>query len=115
MLAANDEIGCTIASAEEMLRGWLALIHRQRDVHRQIAAYARLGQIIDLFSEWHVVPFDKRAADQFVVLRRQRPRMGAMDLKIASIALANDAVLATGNRRDFAAVPGLQLVDWLRA
>jgi tRNA(fMet)-specific endonuclease VapC len=36
-------------------------------------------------------------------------------LKIASIALANDALLLTANRRDFEKVPGLQLENWLAA
>jgi len=36
-----------------------------------------------------------------------------MDLKIASIALANDATLLTGNSNDFSNVPGLRIEDWL--
>jgi hypothetical protein len=55
----------------------LALIHRLRDVHRQIPAYTRLGQLFDVLSDWEIVPFDERAADRFAALRRhwcpQRP------------------------------------------
>ena len=36
-----------------------------------------------------------------------------MDLKIASIALANDATLLTRNTNDFRRVPGLRIADWL--
>jgi tRNA(fMet)-specific endonuclease VapC len=36
-----------------------------------------------------------------------------MDLKIASIALANGATLLTRNTRDFQKVPGLQIENWL--
>jgi predicted nucleic acid-binding protein len=35
------------------------------------------------------------------------------DLKIASIALVNDALLLTANSRDFEKVPGLQFENWL--
>jgi len=60
---ADDEIACTIVSVEEVLRGWLAVIHRYRDVHRQLPAYLRLGQFLGVVGDWEIVPFDERAAD----------------------------------------------------
>ena len=60
MEAAGDQIGCTIVSVEEVLRGWLAVIHRLRDVHRQLPAYVRLGQLFDVLGDWEIVPFDVR-------------------------------------------------------
>src|ERR1700686_782863 len=87
MEATAERVACTIVSVEEVLRGWLALIHRLRDVHRQLPAYSRLGQLFNVLTDWEIVPFDERAADQFAVLRRQRIRIGTMDLKIAAIAL----------------------------
>jgi tRNA(fMet)-specific endonuclease VapC len=114
MEAAAEQVACTIVSVEEVLRGWLAVINRPRDVHRQLPAYARLGQLFTVLGDWVIVPFDGRAADQFVSLRRRRIRIGAMDLKIASIALVNDALLVTANLRDFSLVPGLHCENWLR-
>jgi tRNA(fMet)-specific endonuclease VapC len=114
MEAAAEQVVCTIVSVEEVLRGWLAVIHRLRDVHRQLPAYARLGQLFDILSDWEIVPFDERAADRFGRLRRQRIRVGAMDLKIASIALVNDALLVTANLRDFSRVPELRCENWLQ-
>jgi len=112
--AAAEQVACTIVSVEEVLRGWLAFIHRLRDVHRQIPAYVRLGQFFNILSDWEIVSFDEPAAGQFVSLRRSRTRIGTMDLKIASIALVNDALLITTNLRDFALVPGLRCENWLR-
>ena len=114
MAAAQDEIVCTIVSVEEVLRGWLAVIHRLRDVHRQIPAYLRLQKLFNVLSAWRIMSFDEHAADQFATLRRQRIRIGTMDLKIASIALVNDALLVTSNLRDFSLVPNLLCEDWLR-
>jgi tRNA(fMet)-specific endonuclease VapC len=38
-----------------------------------------------------------------------------MDLKIAAIALANDALVLSANLREFGRVPGLRVEDWLRS
>jgi tRNA(fMet)-specific endonuclease VapC len=61
-----------------------------------------------------IVPFDERSADKFAGLHRQRTRIGTMDLKIASIALVNDALLVTGNMRDYSLVPELRCGNWLQ-
>jgi tRNA(fMet)-specific endonuclease VapC len=114
MEAAVDMIACTIVNVEEVLRGWLAVIHRLREVHRQLPAYRRLGQFVTVLADWDIVPFDERAADHFAALRRQRIRIGTMDLKIASVALVNDAMLATANLRDFSLIPGLRCQNWLQ-
>ena len=113
MEAAVEQVACTVVNVEEILRGWLAVIHRLREVHRQLPAYARLGQLFNVLGDWEIVPFEERAADQFARLRRQRIRIGSMDLKIASIALVNDALLVTSNLRDYSLVPGLRCENWL--
>jgi len=110
---AGDEVATTIISAEEQLRGWLAQIHRQRDPDEQIATYQRLQRRMAFFAAWHVLPWDTETADIFAGLRRQRIRIGTMDLKIASIVLAHNAILLSRNLRDFHQVPDLRVEDWL--
>ena len=53
------------------------------------------------------------AAKQFVAIRKVCRKVGSSDLKIASIALVNDALLLTANTRDFEKVPGLRYENWL--
>jgi tRNA(fMet)-specific endonuclease VapC len=48
-----------------------------------------------------------------VRLRTARIRIGTQDLKIASIALADNATLLSANLVDFRQVPGLDVEDWL--
>ena len=55
-----------------------------------------------------------RAAEQFQRLWVARIRIGTMDLKIAAIALANDAILLSRNLTDFSKVPALRVEDWMR-
>ncbi len=113
METAAEPVACTIVSVEEAVRGWLAIINRWRDVRQQVPAYARLGQFFDVLSDWEIIRFDDRAADQFQSLRRQRVRIGSMDLKIASIALVNGALRISANTRDYSFVPGLRCENWL--
>ena len=114
MESATERIACTIVSVEEVMRGWLAIINRKREVHRQIPAYFRLGQLFNVLSDWEIVTFDERAADQFASLRQQRIRIGTMDLKIAAISLVNAALLVTANQRDFSVIPELRCENWLQ-
>lgn len=56
---------------------------------------------------------DDAAADEFAALRNAKIRVGTMDLKIASICLAQGATLLTRNHVDFEMVPKLRIEDWL--
>jgi tRNA(fMet)-specific endonuclease VapC len=107
-----DEVVTTVITMEEQLRGWLALIHRVTAAQRQVAYYERLLGLVAFFAEWEVLPFDRRAAVTFERLRQQRVRIGTMDLKIAAIALVHNALVLSGNLRDFQQVPGLNVEDW---
>ena len=108
-----ESYATTIITVEEMMRGWMAVIRRTQDPRRQISAYAKLRQLFRFFATWTVLAWDDGAADKFETLKRARTRIGTMDLKIASICLANDATLLSRNSRDFDNVPGLRVEDWL--
>ena len=45
--------------------------------------------------------------------RQQKIRTGSLDLKIASIAVAQNALLLTANTHDFEKIPGLKIEDWI--
>jgi tRNA(fMet)-specific endonuclease VapC len=110
---AGESFGTTIITVEEVMRGWLAAIRRTTDPVRQINAYTKLRQLFRFFATWQVLDWTETATAKFVELKSAKIRGGTMDLKIASIALANDAVLLTRNLHDFENVPGLKAVDWL--
>lgn len=110
---SGESFGTTIITVEEVMRGWLAAIRRTTDPVRQINAYTKLRQLFRFFATWEVLDWTEVAAARFVDLKSAKIRGGTMDLKIASIALANDAVLLTRNLHDFENVPGLKAVDWL--
>jgi tRNA(fMet)-specific endonuclease VapC len=110
---ATEPYATTIVTVEEIMRGWMAAVHRIRDPRRQINAYARLQHLFRFFATWTVLEWDEASVDEYETLKRRKIRTGTMDLKIASIALAGDATLLTRNTNDFSRVPGLRVEDWL--
>ena len=114
LVREDQEPVATIISAEEQFRGWLAQIHQETNPHRQVETYARLQRRIAFYAAWTVLPWDAGAAGIFLRLRDQGVRVGTMDLKIASIALAHGCPVLTGNLQDFQRIPGLEVEDWLR-
>jgi tRNA(fMet)-specific endonuclease VapC len=109
----DQDIGTTVVCLEEQMRGWLAEIARVHSVRRQIQPYQDLLDLLKFLSCWTILPFGERAANQFEQLRLGGVRIGAMDLKIASIALVHDGLLLSANRRHFEHVPGLRVENWL--
>jgi tRNA(fMet)-specific endonuclease VapC len=110
---AAEPYGTTITTVEEIMRGWMAAVRRIHDPRSQISAYAKLRQLFRFFATWHVLEWNEAAADRYDSLKRATTRVGTMDLKIASIALANHATLLSRNTNDFKRVPDLRIEDWL--
>jgi len=108
-----DDCAIPIIVVEEHLRSWLAEIRRANDVHKQIVPYMRLSKLIGFLLKSTIIGWNEPAADRFQDLKFLRRRIGPQDLKIACIALANDALLLSANLRDFAQVPGLRVENWL--
>ena len=93
------------------MRGWLASIAKERQSCRQVSPYDELIRLFDFFGGYFIVRFDHVAADLFDSYTRIR--IGTADRKITAIALANNALLLTANRRDYERIPGLRFENWL--
>ena len=111
--SADDFVAVPVICVEEQCKGWLARIHRAREVHDQILGYERLAELFDFFRRWRIQAFETPAADAFNQFRKQKIRIGSQDLKIACIALTADALLLSANLSDFRQVPGLRVENWL--
>jgi tRNA(fMet)-specific endonuclease VapC len=111
---AAEPLAIPIVAVEEQCKGWLAKLNRTRDIHQQIIPYERLAELFDFLAEWDIIPLSQAAADLFGELRQQKVRVGSQDLKIAAIAMAEDALLLSANQRDFQKVPGLRVENWVR-
>ncbi len=106
------ERATTIITFEEQTKGWLAWLAKARTLAEQVERYKKLKQLLIDYSEMIVLDFDEKAAEVFQDLQKQRLRIGTMDLKIAAIAIANNATLLSRNLKDFGKILTLQVEDW---
>ena len=68
------------------------------------------------FSQFQSLPFDDKTALIFGEIRADLAKkgtpIGAYDMQIASIALANDLTLVTHNTKEFGRINDLKIEDW---
>jgi tRNA(fMet)-specific endonuclease VapC len=86
---------------------------KKRNSDSFVRTYFEFEKILRDFSVMQLVSFDKKAAEVFDDLNHKSLRVGSMDLRIASIAIANQMTLATQKSVGFERVPGLSIQDWL--
>ena len=107
-----ESVSVTIITFEEQTRGWLAWIAKAKSLDEQVIRYRKLRLFLDDYKTRAVLDFDQASANRFQDLKRRKIRVGTMDLKIAAVALANQATLLSRNVRDYRKVPGLHVEDW---
>jgi tRNA(fMet)-specific endonuclease VapC len=107
-----NQVATTIITYEEQMRGWLSYTAKTSIIADQVAAYQKLERHIANYRKILVLSFDEKAGEVFHTLRKQYPRLGTMDLKIAAIAMANQSTLLTRNTKDFGQIRNLSIEDW---
>jgi tRNA(fMet)-specific endonuclease VapC len=112
LLHLTDRLALGVITIEEQLTGWQRALHQARDDARRAEVYRRMARTVESWSGWLVLPFSLAAMGRHAALLRQRLNVGSNDLKIAAIALENNAIVVTRNRRDFSRVSGLTCQDW---
>lgn len=106
------ELATTIVTVEEQLRGRLERVRHARSNEEVVRAYQNLLATVLYFRTITIIVLDAQAQAIFQNLRAQQIRIGTQDLRIAAVTLRQDATLVTRNRRDFEAIPSLQMEDW---
>ena len=106
------EVAVTVITYEEQIKGRLSVLSRAKTPDEQVLAYQGLQQLAADYQSIVMVPFSRVAALEHQRLRKAYPRLGNMDLKIAAIALTNNATLLTRNQSDFGQIADLRTEDW---
>jgi tRNA(fMet)-specific endonuclease VapC len=108
-----SNIFITTVTLEEQLKGRLAAISRCA-TKPELLPIAHQNLLITqrYFCNMNLLDFNESACECFKKLRQQEINIGTQDLRIAAIALVNDAILVTQNYKDFIKVPDLKMEDW---
>ncbi len=104
-MAAESLFVCAVVRAELLF----GAAKSQNPALTEAKQHAFLDRFVSL-------PFDDRAAAVYATVRadleRRGEMIGANDLMIASIAIANDLTVVTHNVSEFGRVAGVRLEDW---
>lgn len=107
-----DQTTTTIITVEEELGGWYSVLRQTKDHAALAQTYRRMTETVEALSRFRLLTFTELGIARFEILRKQHPRIGRNDLRIAAIVLENQLTLVTRNRADFEQVEGLLIVDW---
>jgi tRNA(fMet)-specific endonuclease VapC len=112
----SHEIGITVITAEEKLRGRLAYIRqtlsKPSSPDKQYEAYRWFRESVETIRDFSILDYNAKADLVFQALRKQKIHVGTQDLRIAAITLSVGGILVTKNAQDFSQIPGLTFEDW---
>jgi tRNA(fMet)-specific endonuclease VapC len=115
-VAQEFDVFTTVVTFQEVFNGWMARINQAKSGENFVELYTRLHRSIDYFKQTEILNFDQAADLAFRSLLKQNPPLRKVrlerDLRIAAIALSQNATVVTRNYRDFELVPGLKLMNW---
>ena len=113
--ADMEEIAISVITWHEVLRGRAENLLKAANEDELRKAADRFRQTEELLADFIVLGIDDNAVSHFGKLVKQKNlrRTGRADMLIASIALANDALLVTRNTKDYNHVAGLRFENWV--
>lgn len=114
-VVGNSNIFVTTITLEEQLKGRLAIINKcnsDKNLQGLASAHRNLRLTQNFFCSVNLLEFNQAACDCYQKLRQQKINSGSQDLRIAAIALVNQAIVVTQNYKDFSKVPDLNIEDW---
>jgi tRNA(fMet)-specific endonuclease VapC len=113
----SDHIAITIITVQELFNGWNGKLNDPQQANKLSNLYTKLWQTTEFFKIITILNFDRDAEACYNNLRQRNPnlvkRKLEKDLRIASIALMQNARVVTRNYKDFSQVPNLQLDNWV--
>jgi tRNA(fMet)-specific endonuclease VapC len=112
------DVAITIVTVQELFNGWVVRINNSKEIEDVVRLYRKLDRTVLLCKRIPVLSFDEVVGDRYRQMLQETPSLSRKrlekDMRIAAIALVNDAIVVTRNDRDFSQVPGIRLENWTR-
>ncbi|MDJ0800930.1 MAG: type II toxin-antitoxin system VapC family toxin [Calothrix sp. MO_167.B12] len=109
-------LAITIITVQEIFNGWIVKINDPNQSNNLVNLYNKLWITQQYFKAVTIINFDTTAYTCYENLLKENKKLNKKklqkDLRIAAIALSNNAVMVTRNHKDFSQIPGLSLEDW---
>jgi tRNA(fMet)-specific endonuclease VapC len=102
----------SITTVEESLSGWYTALRQAHKPDEVEAVYERMAEAVTRLGRFPLLVYTRVAMAKFDSLQKLKLGVRSPDLRIAAIALVNNATVVTRNVRDFGRVPGLAVEDW---
>ena len=105
-----------VCQPSEIVLSSVVYYELQVGILKSTSPQKRIAQLAILKNQVSWVDFDEKSAEATAQIRVELERMGkpigAYDVQIAGMAMANDLILVTHNTGEFGRVSGLKLEDW---
>jgi len=102
----------SVISFHEQMLGIHDLVNRAKTGAELERGYVLFVSLLKGYCVSNVAVLDGNAIAKFEELKKQKVRIGTMDLRIAAIAVSKGWTLLTRNTRNFEKVPELKFEDW---
>ncbi|KAM3092717.1 type II toxin-antitoxin system VapC family toxin [Phormidesmis sp. 146-12] len=110
------DVAISIVTVQELFNGWVVRINSAKSTEELVKLYEKFYKTILLCKKVPILGFEVTASEQLAKLLQEKPSLSKQklqrDMRIAAIALSQNATLVTRNYRDFSQVPNLLIEDW---
>src|SRR5271157_3556023 len=94
------DLAISVLTVDEQLTGWYTLTRQARRPEEIARDYAHLGEAVVRLARWRILTYTESAIARVAQLKALRLNVRLMDLRIAAVALENQAAVVTRNQRD---------------
>jgi tRNA(fMet)-specific endonuclease VapC len=113
--ALAQTIGSVVTSVitvDEQISGWYTALRRTKSREQLSETYDRLTKTVVFLSQFPILNFTVEAIVKYEELLSLKLGVRANDLRIAAIALVENATVVSRNLSDFRRVPNLNVENW---